>query len=283
MDRAVPFARIAHLITPHFVTRQIFTGAGKVGSETPGARGARHRVPDLAALRVLRGGDRPGDHAQAADREHPRRAPRRSPALPPPARHRGRRQPGRGGHLLEDGDDRPGAGAHRGRRLRRGRAGPGQSGPGHPPGVLDPTLSTASRWPTAGRSPRSPCSGSCSAWPASTPRTGAWPAWAARRWVRWCSSAGRRSCTASRPIRRRWPARSTGRPSSSCWRPTASATACDWDDSRLAAVDLQYHDLRPERSLFARLDTERLVDEDVVRGGDRAAPAAPGPTSGASA
>src|SRR3984885_9421455 len=39
MDRSVPFARIAQLITPHFVTRQIFTGAGKVGSETPGAAG----------------------------------------------------------------------------------------------------------------------------------------------------------------------------------------------------------------------------------------------------
>ena len=34
----------------------------------------------------------------------------------------------------------------------------------------------------------------------------------------------------------------------------------DWDDHRLAAVALQYHDLRPERSLFARLDTEHLVD-----------------------
>jgi proteasome accessory factor A len=38
-----------------------------------------------------------------------------------------------------------------------------------------------------------------------------------------------------------------------------------WDDHRLAAVDLQYHDLRPERSLFQRLGTERLVsDEDVI-------------------
>jgi Pup amidohydrolase len=41
---------------------------------------------------------------------------------------------------------------------------------------------------------------------------------------------------------------------------------CDWDDSRLAALDLQYHDLRPERSLFARLSMERLVeDADVAR------------------
>jgi Pup amidohydrolase len=36
----------------------------------------------------------------------------------------------------------------------------------------------------------------------------------------------------------------------------------DWDDQRLAAVDLQYHDLRPERSLFARLDTDRLVTRE---------------------
>jgi len=38
----------------------------------------------------------------------------------------------------------------------------------------------------------------------------------------------------------------------------------DWDDHRLAALDLQYHDLRPERSLFARLDTEHLVNEQDV-------------------
>lgn len=36
VDRATPFARIVHQITPHFVTRQIFCGAGKVGCELPG-------------------------------------------------------------------------------------------------------------------------------------------------------------------------------------------------------------------------------------------------------
>jgi proteasome accessory factor PafA2 len=34
MDRTVPFARIVRHVIPHFVSRQIFTGAGKVGSET---------------------------------------------------------------------------------------------------------------------------------------------------------------------------------------------------------------------------------------------------------
>ena len=33
MDRAVPFGRIVQHVMPHFVTRQIYTGAGKVGSE----------------------------------------------------------------------------------------------------------------------------------------------------------------------------------------------------------------------------------------------------------
>src|SRR3954471_1916377 len=35
MDRAVPFARIVQHVMPHFVTRQLYCGAGKVGSEAP--------------------------------------------------------------------------------------------------------------------------------------------------------------------------------------------------------------------------------------------------------
>ena len=38
MDRATPFPSIVTHATLHFVTRQIFTGAGKVGSEMPGTR-----------------------------------------------------------------------------------------------------------------------------------------------------------------------------------------------------------------------------------------------------
>ena len=40
VDRAVPFARIVQHIIPYFVTRQIFTGAGKVGTEAPPATGS---------------------------------------------------------------------------------------------------------------------------------------------------------------------------------------------------------------------------------------------------
>jgi Pup amidohydrolase len=38
----------------------------------------------------------------------------------------------------------------------------------------------------------------------------------------------------------------------------------EWNDAKLAALALQYHDLRPDRSLFARLGTERLTTEDEV-------------------
>ena len=36
MARETPFGRIVAQVTPHFVTRQVFTGAGKVGCELPG-------------------------------------------------------------------------------------------------------------------------------------------------------------------------------------------------------------------------------------------------------
>ncbi len=39
---------------------------------------------------------------------------------------------------------------------------------------------------------------------------------------------------------------------------------CAWDDHRLAALDLQYHDVRPARSLYERLGMERLVTPSEV-------------------
>src|SRR5579859_1738679 len=39
MDRTVPFARIVHYVIPHFVSRQIYTGAGKVGTEAASTGG----------------------------------------------------------------------------------------------------------------------------------------------------------------------------------------------------------------------------------------------------
>ncbi len=39
----------------------------------------------------------------------------------------------------------------------------------------------------------------------------------------------------------------------------------DWDDARLAAMDIQYHDVRPERSLARRLPLERITDPTDVK------------------
>jgi len=38
-----------------------------------------------------------------------------------------------------------------------------------------------------------------------------------------------------------------------------------WDDARLYAMDIQYHDIRPERSLARRLPLEIMADPDLVK------------------
>ena len=101
MDRSVPFARIVSHVMPHFVSRQIYTGAGKVGCEASSQRQRGDPLPAHPAGRLLRGGSRTGDHPQAPHRQHPGRAALRLPEVPPPARHRRRRQHVRGRQLPE--------------------------------------------------------------------------------------------------------------------------------------------------------------------------------------
>jgi proteasome accessory factor A len=48
VERAVPFARIVRDLTAHLVTRQIYTGAGKVGCELPGHRPAAFELSQRA-------------------------------------------------------------------------------------------------------------------------------------------------------------------------------------------------------------------------------------------
>ena len=131
MDRALPFAEIVTGVVPHFVTRQIFAGAGKVGSRDGVLRPGR--LPDHAAGGVLRGGRRSRDDAEAADRQHPRRAARRPAPVPPPARHRRRRQPVGGLDVPQGRDDRARPGDARGRRDAPPRPLAGRSGPGDAP------------------------------------------------------------------------------------------------------------------------------------------------------
>ena len=101
MDRAVPFSRVVVGVVPHFVSRQIYTGARQGRHRDAGPRPPAGPVPGVPAGRVLRGGGRPRDHLEASHRQHPGRAPCRPSSVPPAPRHRGRRQPLGGGHLLE--------------------------------------------------------------------------------------------------------------------------------------------------------------------------------------
>jgi proteasome accessory factor A len=48
VDRAVPFARLAASLIPFFVTRQVFCGAGKVGSEEAGVDGVPFQLSQRA-------------------------------------------------------------------------------------------------------------------------------------------------------------------------------------------------------------------------------------------
>ncbi len=50
VDRELPFGRLTRQITPHFVTRQVFCGAGKVGCELPGRIRCRRSVPDSGSV-----------------------------------------------------------------------------------------------------------------------------------------------------------------------------------------------------------------------------------------
>ena len=47
---------------------------------------------------------------------------------------------------------------------------------------------------------------------------------------------------------------------------------CGLDDHRVAVLDLQYHDMRPARSLFARLDMEQIVPAGEVEAATTSAP-----------
>ncbi len=72
--RQTPFAELVRHLTPFFVSRQVVTGAGRVGI---GQDGRGDGLPARPAGRLLRGRGRPRDHPQAADHQHPRRAARR--------------------------------------------------------------------------------------------------------------------------------------------------------------------------------------------------------------
>ena len=255
VDRAVPFGRIVAQITPHFVTRQVFCGAGKVGCELPGV-GA---------------GDVPFQISQRADffeEEVGLETTLKRPIVNTRDEPHCDSQKYRRLHVIvgdanlsevatflkvgttaivlamieDDG---------RGRRSRAGQAGAGHQGVSartrrsqHAPAARDGTQAHGPRHAVAAASsrPRSTSAGAR-----------AWPPWA-KRSAPTCSALG----GGARPALELDPmslvdAARLGRQVPAGRRLSASVTACTWGDARLRAIDLQYHDMRPEQSLFARV------------------------------
>ena len=208
VSRAGEFSRLADVLIPFLVTRQIIVGAGKVTQTA-----ARRVVRRVASAPSTSGrASRSATTRSPADHQHPRRAARRRREVPPPARHRRRLQHERDHHDAQGGQLRPGAADDRG---GRGDARPhdGEPDPRDPRDLATTSPAGArSAWPTAARRARSTSSTSTSPRPA----TSSTAARSARR-----SSSGRSTCgsAASRrssPTTSAWStARSTGSSSGS--------------------------------------------------------------------
>ena len=214
-------------------------------------RTAAARVPDLPARRLLRGRGRPGDHAEAADRQHPGRAARRRRPIPASARDHRRRQPVRDLDLLE-------ARHHRARaRDDRGEL------PGRRPGDRDPgTASCTGSRTTLGCGTGSPSRGGRTI--TALDMQGEYLE-RAHKFVddRYGSDADEQT----RDVLARWESVLTRLAAD----PMQLAGELDWvaklrllegfrdrdglawDAPRLQLVDLQYADLRPEKGLYHRL------------------------------
>ena len=265
MDRAVPFSRIAHLVTPHFVTRQVFTGAGKVGSETAGASGrdiwfqlsqrAEFFEEEIGLETTLK---RPIVNTRDEPHADPQRYRRLHVIV-------GDANLAEVATFLKLGttalvlalieDDAFGT-------LDLTLANPVKA---IRETSYDPTLRTTVELADGRR---------------ATAVSVQWELYGlARKYAedRGLACLGDEAVGAE--VLRLWEEVLTGLetdPASVAGKVDWAAKlqllegyrdrhGLDWDDHRLAAVDLQYHDLRPERSLFARLPTDHLVDPEDIR------------------
>jgi proteasome accessory factor A len=264
MDRAVPFARIAHLVIPHFVTRQIYTGAGKVGTETPTPGGKV--IPFQISQRSEFFEEEIGLETTLKrpivnTRDEPHADPQRYRRL----------------HVIV-GDANL---AEAATLLKMGTTSlvlaliedDGFEGVdlalANPVQAIrlvsyDPTLSTLLEMADG---------------TACTALDIQWELFSLAR--KYADDRGL-ECVGDeqvgRDILERWEAVLHGLETDPAlvsrqvdWVAKLKLIegymdrhSLDWDDHRLAALDLQYHDLRPERSLFARLDTEHLLKEEDI-------------------
>ena len=251
VSRAGEFSRLADVLIPFLVTRQIIVGAGKI-TQTP--RGASYAVSQRAEH--IWEGVSSATTRSPADHQHPRRAARRRREVPPPPRHRRRLQHERDDHHAQGRLLRPGAADDRG---GRGHARP------HPrePDPRDPRDLPRHDGPSYGPPGQRP-RGQRAGHPGRVPRQGP-----------------RSSSTAARS-----PPRSSSRPSTSgsaASRPSSPTTSSlvdreiDWvikwklieryrakhglplGHPRIAQLDLAYHDIHRGRGLYYLLEKRGAV------------------------
>jgi proteasome accessory factor A len=267
MDRAVPFARIVTHVMPHFITRQIYTGAGKVGSEVAGnevtfqltqrADFFEEEVGLETTLKrpIVNTRDEPHADAQKYRRLHVIVGDANLSEI---------------STFLKVGVT----------TLVLSMIEDDWLGEGGPGPALDLTLAApvqAMRWVSYDLSLRQPqelASGRT-----MTALEMQWELWdRARKYAeeRGLESVG--SDAQGRDLLARWEHVLSGLETD----PMSLADQLDWvakyrlvgayrdrhnlgwDDPRLANMDLQYHDLRPAKSLYARLSVERLVTDESV-------------------
>jgi proteasome accessory factor A len=265
MDRAVPFARIAHLIIPHFVTRQIYTGAGKVGTETPtlGGRSVPFQISQRSEFFEEEIGlettlKRPIVNTRDEPHADPQRYRRLhvivgDANLAEVATFLKLGTTALVLSLIEDdgfeGVDLAIANPVQAIRLVS----------------YDTTLSTILEMADG-----TTCTALDIQWELFS---------LARKYAEDRGLECLGSEVVGRDVLERWESVLHGLETDPMnvsrqidWVAKLQLVegyrdrhGLDWDDQRLAALDLQYHDLRPDRSLFARLDTEHLVStEDVI-------------------
>ena len=266
MDRAVPFSKIVAHVMPHFITRQIYTGAGKVGTEAAGLTSAE--VPYQLTQR-----------ADFFEEEVGLETTLKRPIV--------------------NTRDEPHADAQKYRRLHVivGDANLSEVATFLKVGTTAVVLSMIEDdWLTRNLLPARPVQAlrevsydMTLAHPIDmadgTSMTALEAQWELFDRARKFAEEKGLDCIGGddvgQEVLRRWEAALTGLESD----PTSLASTVDWiakhrlldayrerhglrwDDARLAAMDLQYHDLRPAKSLSARVGLERIATDAEMTAG----------------
>jgi proteasome accessory factor PafA2 len=264
VDRSVPFTRVAAGVIPHFVTRQLYTGAGKVGTETPAMDKSQvhFQISQRAEFfEEVIGLETTLKRPIVNTRDEPHADPRRFRRL----------------HVIVGDANlsevatflKVGTTALVLAMIEDDVAPPRELTPADPVRALHQVSADLTL-----RQPLSMADGST-----ATALAVQWELYtAARKYADHSGLAVLGGDDVGDQVLQRWEAVLHGLESDPAslarqldWvakRRIVDAYrerhGCAWGDSRLSALDLQYHDLRPERSLYARVDMERLVDDESV-------------------